>query len=462
MLKVTVYIPTFNYEKYVGEAINSVLKQTMTDWELIVIDDGSQDNTKEILHKFRDHPGIRIIEQENRGLNVTNNIALRLANGKYIMRLDADDYLDENALLVLSNILDSKKDIELVYPDFYHIDESGEILEAVRRKKIGEEVELLDLPPHGACTMIRKECLMELGGYIEDFTCQDGYELWLRIIQRYKPYNVNIPLFYYRQHSKSLTKKQGKILDTRGKIKKNFIDKYNHGKRPKVLGLIPVVGHSIYSQSSPFVELAGKPLIWYTLNEVRSAQTLDRIVLSSEDDKVLEYAAQFSGILPLKRPDGLSSNTSRVRDIVVHVLDSLKESSGYEPDAVCILYISTPLRQAHHINKAVDTLTIFDVDTVTSIQEELAPCYFHRRHGLTPVSKSDTKFRIERDAIYKGNGAITLSRVDVLKNGSLLGKKVGHITMLPEESIKINSEFEFWMAEKIMMDWRGRINNNNE
>lgn len=452
MPKVTVYIPTHNYGRYLVEAIASVLAQTMKDWELIVIDDGSTDNTKEILSKYKRHPKIKTIEQEHKGLNITNNIALRLSRGRYIIRLDADDYFDENILLVLSNILDTKQEVGLVYPDYYHIDENGEIIEIARRKKIGEEVELLDLPAHGAGTMIRKEFLIDLKGYNEEFSCQDGYDLWLKFINRYKPYNVNIPLFYYRQHSKSLTKKQKKILDTRRKIKKNFFDKYKKGEKPKVLGVVPVARHSIYTQSEPFVNLAGKPLIWHTLNEVKKAETLDRIVLSSEDDEVLKYAGQFQNIIPMKRPVELAKSTSRMEDTIIYVLDNLKKSSHYEPDAVCILYITTPLRRAHHIDKAIYTLAIFDVDSVISTQEELSYCYFHRRFGLAPINRTTRNFRIERNAIYKENGAIYLTRTDYIKKGQLLGEKIGHIIMLPDESIKINSDYELWLAEKILTD----------
>jgi len=183
--KVTVYIPCYNYASFVDRAIRSVIAQTMSDWELIIINDGSTDNTSEIVSKYRDQPKIRIVEQENKGLTISNNIALRLANGKYIIRLDADDYFDENILSILSNILDTKPEVGLVFPDYYHIDENGEIIEIVRRKKIREEVELLDLPAHGACTMIRKRCLIELKGYEEEFSCQDGYELWIKFINKF-------------------------------------------------------------------------------------------------------------------------------------------------------------------------------------------------------------------------------------------------------------------------------------
>ena len=128
-MKITVYISAHNCGEYIEKAIQSVLAQTIEDWELIIINDGSTDDTSEILKKYANHPKLRIVEQIKRGLSVSNNVALRLSNAKYFMRLDADDYLDENALLVLSNTLDAKPDANLVYPDYYLIDENGEILE---------------------------------------------------------------------------------------------------------------------------------------------------------------------------------------------------------------------------------------------------------------------------------------------------------------------------------------------
>jgi len=456
--KITVYIPSHNYGKYLDRAIQSVQNQTMSDWELVVIDDGSTDNTRQVLKKYKNLPKIRIIEQENKGLNVTNNIALRLANGKYIIRLDADDYFDENILLILSNVLDTKPNIDLVFPDYYHVDENGEVLEVVRRKKIGEEAELLDLPAHGAGTMIRREILLELKGYDEEFSCQDGYGLWLKFIQSYNPYNVNIPLFYYRQHPLSLTKKQEQILETRKKIKEQFVNTYQNNRRPRILGVIPVVGKSIYPQSQPFSELAGKPLLWYTLKEVVKANNLDLIALSSDEDAVLDYSRKFKKIIPIKRPKKLAKPGSRIENIVRHVLAELKKSRNYEPDGVCILYMTTPLRRSHHIDKAVDTMTIFNVDSVISIQEELSYFYLHGKNGLDPLSRSSRDLRVERDAIFRENGALYLTRIDVIRKGRILGEKIGHITMLPEESIKVNSEFDFWMAEKIITDWKKRGN----
>ena len=133
------------------------------------------------------------------------------------MRLDSDDWLDPHALEIMSNILERDKRISLIFPDYYEVDKNGKILRQIRRHNF-KKVKLLDQPAHGACTMIRKENLLDIGGYDEEFNCQDGYYLWLKFIKKYVVRNVNLPLFYYRQHEKSLTKNNKKILLNRSKI----------------------------------------------------------------------------------------------------------------------------------------------------------------------------------------------------------------------------------------------------
>lgn len=454
MIKVSVYTPAYNYAKYIEEAVNSVIRQTMTDWELIIIDDGSSDNTLEILEKYKNHPQITVVSQENKGLNKTNNIAIRLSQGEYIMRLDADDVLDENALLVLSNALDKNQDCDLVYPDYYEVDPEGEILNLVIRKKIGKEVELLDLPAHGACTMFRRECLMQIGGYLEEFNRQDGYELWLRFIRKHKPHNVNIPLFYYRQHPISITKKINKLLDTRREIKRHFVENHLDGIIRKVVGVIPVSNSYVYHFGEPFQTLNNKPLIWYTLAQASKSLLLDKVVVATDDEEVKKYAKKhFNQFIIIDRPTGLCAANTKMYEILKFTLEKLETNYGYTPEAVCTLYINTPLRKAKHIDKSIDTMQVFNVDTVISVQEELAFCYHHRKFGLEPINKSRL-VRKERNAIYKENSAIFLSKTDTIKNGELIGERVGHITMLPEESIKINSAFDFWLVKKILSEWK--------
>ena len=96
-------------------------------------------------------------------------------------------------------------------------------------------------------------------------------------------------------------------------------------------------------------------------------------------------------------------------------------------------------------------MVIFDVDTVISITEEIGNYYHHERFGLSPINKKG--IRVERKAIYKENGAVYLNRVEVVRSCKDMGERVGHITMLPEESVKINTNYDFWLAEKLITEW---------
>ena len=130
---VTVYVTNFNYGNYIEQSIESVLAQTYKNFELIVIDDGSTDDSRKIINRYIDKTNVRVIFQKNKGLIASNNIAVRAAQGKYVMRLDADDYLDENALLVLVNAIEKSDEIALVFPDYYYVDTDGQVTGQERR-----------------------------------------------------------------------------------------------------------------------------------------------------------------------------------------------------------------------------------------------------------------------------------------------------------------------------------------
>ena len=447
MTKVTVYTPTHNNGKYLEKAVDSVLEQKFLDWELIIIDDGSTDNTKEILQKYEHQQKIQIIYQENKGLTVANNIALRLAKGEYIMRLDGDDYLDENALLVLSNILDTHPEVGLVYPDWYNISEDGEIIEIARRKKVNQEVTLFDIPAHGACTMIRKSCLLDIGGYNEDIACQDGYDLWIRFIERYKVYNVNCPLFYYRRHFTNLTKDEKKILDTRRTIKRNFVKNRFKDKILKVAAVIPVRGHSGHYSDLALKEINGKKLIDYTIAEALKTDLLDKVILTTNDDEIFNYCRKYKQVKRIKRPDELCKINTDILSTLNYILKQLEEE-GYRPDAVMVLYVNSPLRRAGHIEKSIDTMMIFNVDSVISVCEDIRNHYQHQSTGLRPLF-SQRRLRLERDALYEENGAIYLTKTNFIENNTY-GEQIGHIVMLKEESFNIHNQFDFWLVEKIL------------
>ena len=99
---VTIYLVNHNYGRFLKRSIDSVLSQDFLDFELIIIDDGSTDHSNEILINYEQIDKVNVVRQKNKGLSVTNNIALKMSSSRYIMRLDADDYLLKNALSVFN------------------------------------------------------------------------------------------------------------------------------------------------------------------------------------------------------------------------------------------------------------------------------------------------------------------------------------------------------------------------
>ncbi len=128
--KVTVYILSHNYAQYLPQAVESVLNQLYTDWELLLIDDGSDDDSARIMERYAqaDPERIRVFSHHPaRGLTACANLALGEARGDYIIRLDADDYFDESALLVLATYLDRHPEVGLVYPNYYYVNAAGDV-----------------------------------------------------------------------------------------------------------------------------------------------------------------------------------------------------------------------------------------------------------------------------------------------------------------------------------------------
>ena len=116
--KITIYIPSHNYARYLSQSVESVISQSFNDWFLYIIDEGSTDDTLSIAKRFQEsHPDkIKVIHnKEPLGLQKVANKVLSLSNSKYMMRLDADDWLDENALSCMINKLEKIKMLELFF-----------------------------------------------------------------------------------------------------------------------------------------------------------------------------------------------------------------------------------------------------------------------------------------------------------------------------------------------------------
>ena len=441
---VTVYITNYNYGKFIKKAINSVLNQTFKNYELIIIDDGSKDKSVEIIKEFQNKKNIKIIYQKNKGLVVSNNLALRLSKAKYIMRLDSDDWLDPHALEIMSNILERDKRISLVFPDYYEVDKNGKILRQMRRHNF-KKVKLFDQPAHGACTMIRKENLLDIGGYDEEFNCQDGYYLWLKFIKKYVVRNVNLPLFYYRQHEKSLSKNNKRILLNRSKIISKLQIKE---KNKKILAILPIRGLKLNPNSLVLKKLKNKPLVFFTIESILGSKLINKLVVTSPDDQLLSVIKRKykRKIITIRRPEKFGLINTELEKTIKHTLKKIK-SKNIKFDHIMHISFRTPFISSQVINDGINTLQLFNSDKIICVTQETHRYYKHDGSGLKSLIRS-SNLKLERDAIYKQVMGFTIAKKNCFfdKDEDL---KIGHIVLSNKQSFEINSENDLKISNKI-------------
>lgn len=449
---VTVYITNHNYGRYVRQAVESVLAQSMQDFELLIIDDGSTDDSRAVISAYEGHPKVRIIFQENKGLNRTNNIALKASRGRYVMRLDADDFLDPQALLVLANKLEENPELGLVFPDYYYVDARGEVTGQERRHNFDAGVSLLDQPAHGACTMIRKRCLQGVGGYSEDFRCQDGYDLWLRFVEKWEVSNVNLPLFYYRRHGENLTSNNEMIIATRAEIKKAHARRTAKPPCP-TLAVVPVRGRSVDPGCVALEPLGGKPLLDWTLDAALEAEQVEGVVLTSPDEAVLAHCRERYGdkVQTVKRPVELARETTGLDATLRHAAGNV--TLDFDPSALLVLSTETPFRGAMYLDKAVHTMRIFGVDSVIAIIPEDDLFFRHEGDGLVLLGNHgrQDQIRFEREYLYRKLPGLNLVTMAYHReHGTEMGGRIGHVVYTRRAAFTVRSLLDLEMAEVLL------------
>ena len=239
-VSVTVYIPCHNYARFVDRAIASVLDQTYDDWELIVVDDGSTDGSAEAIARYAGNERVSVLHNEQPlGLRGVANQCIAAATGSHVLRLDADDRLHPHCLDVLTRAMAAAPETAIVFSDYFYIDEADNMIGVECLPTSDGGYEATTFAPHGACSLIRRDALNEVGGYDDDVTRQDGYELWLKLLgagHRFE--HIPLPLFYYRQHGDSLSKNVSGLLADRPQIMR----KLAAGLEPsgRVVAIVPV------------------------------------------------------------------------------------------------------------------------------------------------------------------------------------------------------------------------------
>lgn len=206
MIDISVIVCTYNHQKWIERCIRSLQNQTgikNDSFEIILVDDASKDKTKYILKKFKDYKNIVLINNsKNMGLTKSLNIALKKSTGRYLVRVDSDDYVHRNFLFFMKFFLDKNR--------FYH----GVCVDYIETNSNEEEIKRENsLKKQIACgVMFRRECLFELGLYNEKFKMREGHDLRKRFLENnFNLGHLELPLYKYRKHDTNRTKNMKRL-----------------------------------------------------------------------------------------------------------------------------------------------------------------------------------------------------------------------------------------------------------
>ncbi|MEH2068022.1 MAG: glycosyltransferase [Nostoc sp.] len=247
MPNVSVIIPTYQRADLISETIESVLAQTYTDYEIIVVNDGSTDNTKEVLAEFGDW--ITVIHQENQGPSVARNTGIMASQGRYIAFIDDDDLWLPYKLEKQVSCFESNPNIGLVYANIVFFKGNHVSADLWPRRSHPPSVlqdwmlfELNFIPI--LSVMVRRECLDEVGLFDQTLKYCEDYDLWLRIIEKFPVHFLNKPVGFYRWTTNSLSKNKEQILLNEIRVKeKAFSRNLNLKKLP-----LKQLNQAFYSQ----------------------------------------------------------------------------------------------------------------------------------------------------------------------------------------------------------------------
>lgn len=206
---ISLVMAAWNRQRYISDAIKSVLAQTRRDFELIVWDDGSTDRTVEVARRaINDDPRVRIIQSEHRNYISAINQAADLVSGAYFGTMDSDDMLAETALAETSRMLDENPSVGMVYTDYMVIDSANTVLGPGVRTKIpySRDRLLIDFMTFHF-RLMRKSIFDAAGRLNPDAGLADDYDLCLRLSEMTEIRHVAQPLYYYRLHADSASRK---------------------------------------------------------------------------------------------------------------------------------------------------------------------------------------------------------------------------------------------------------------
>jgi glycosyltransferase involved in cell wall biosynthesis len=286
---VDVIIPAYNAAAYLSLAIESVIAQTFEDWRIILVDDGSTDETPSIAAAYSARLGDRLISirQENRGISAARNAAIRASSAEFLALLDADDLWLPHRLAASLGPFEGHSEVGLTYGLITRIDAHGKLLDTFKGNPVDHRGSIasalyrrtVELP----CTtiMVRKSCIDVVGGFDESMQASEDRDLWFRIALRYRVAVVSDVIAFYRTSLNSMSADPDRML----RAQLRFIRKH-HGAPGCGLFARQSAMARVYKQRADAFKTQGKP--WKAV-----ASSLRAVVLNPANMSNLRTAASL-------------------------------------------------------------------------------------------------------------------------------------------------------------------------
>jgi glycosyltransferase involved in cell wall biosynthesis len=282
-ITISVVMAAFNAEKFIAEAIRSVLGQTITDFEFIIVNDGSTDKTREIIHSFHD-PRIVYLEQQNEGIAIALNRGLTKARGEYIARFDADDICYPQMLEKQYSFIKENISCVIVGSSVDYIDQDGEFIFTYSLPcLIHEEIQAIKkktCPFIHSSVLYRKDAVLKKGGYNRHAHSFEDHLLWLAILEEGEAFNLSESLIKVRLNPGSITidekwrPKQFHRIKTKVLRKKNITEQEGE----ELLRIIQ--GQSIKEiKEGAYHALLAKKFLWNNYQPAKARDNLKKVII---------------------------------------------------------------------------------------------------------------------------------------------------------------------------------------
>ena len=200
--RVSIVLPTYNGAKYLRQSIDSCLNQTYKNIELIIVDDGSMDETPQIIRSYQDERIKCIRHKTNRGLPRGLNTGFAMATGEYLTWTSDDNCYAEDAIESMVALLHINKTIDFVYANYYAINDNGAVLQSI---SVGPTENIRDYNCIGPCFLYRRKVYEVLGGYNPDAFLAEDYEYWICVFKRFRMQKLDKFIYWHRFHPYNLT-----------------------------------------------------------------------------------------------------------------------------------------------------------------------------------------------------------------------------------------------------------------